>query len=242
MLATGLSVMTPQAACKENRLLAQVPGDELKRLLANAEVVDLPLSYALITPNKRIEHIYFPVNLLGSLVTILEDGSSVESGTVGREGMTGVPVLLNAEKTPMETLVQVPGGAIRIPAIDVKKIFDEGGAFHKLLNRYIHLLFVVASQSAACNRRHSIEARLARWLLMSSDGVGSNQVGITQNFLAVMLGVRRSGVTEAALKLQNEGLIQYSRGSVTITNRKGLEKAACECYDLVKSEYERLMG
>ena len=233
--------MTVESVRKNNKVLAKVSGDELKLLLANAELVDLPLSYVLIEPNKRIEHVYFPVTLLGSLVTVLEDGSSIESGTVGREGMTGVPVLLGAEKTPMETLVQVPGQAIRIPAKDVKKVFDEGGPFNKLLNRYIHLLFVVASQSAACNRRHTIEARLARWLLMSSDGVGSNEIGITQNFLAVMLGVRRSGVTEAALKLQADGLIRYSRGSVTITDRNGLENVACECYHMVRGEYERLL-
>jgi CRP-like cAMP-binding protein len=234
--------MTVESVRKNNKLLAQVSGAELKGLLTNAELVDLPLSYALIAPNKRIEHIYFPVSLLGSLVTVLEDGSAIESGTVGREGMTGVPILLNAEKTPMETLVQVPGEAIRIPAKDVKKVFDDGGPFNRLLNRYIHHLFVVASQSAACNRRHTIGARLARWLLMSSDGVGSNEIGITQNFLAVMLGVRRSGVTEAALKLQADGLIRYSRGSVTITDRKRLEKVACECYHMVRDEYDRLLA
>ena len=234
--------MTTNDIRKGNRLLAKVAKDEADRLLARAEVVDLPLSFVLIEPNKRIEHIYFPVTLLGSLVTILEDGSSVESGTIGREGMSGIPVILNADRTPMETVVQVPGQAIRIPSSHVKKIFDEGGSLYKLLNQYIHTIFIIASQSAACNRRHSIEQRLARWLLMSSDGVGSNEVGITQNFLAVMLGVRRSGVTEAALKLQGDGLIRYTRGSVTITDRKGLEKVACECYHMAKSEYERLLA
>jgi CRP-like cAMP-binding protein len=227
---------------KKNKLLAKASKDEVQRLLARAELVDLPLSYALIEPNKRIEHMYFPLTLLGSLVTILEDGSSVESGTIGREGMSGVPVILNAEKTPMETLVQVPGQAIRIPSNDVKKVFDEGKSLNRLLNQYIHTLFVIASQSAACNRRHSIEQRLARWLLISSDGVGSNEVGITQHFLAVMLGVRRSGVTEAALKLQSDGVIRYSRGSVTIADRKRLETTACECFQMATDEYERLFA
>lgn len=225
---------------KSNRILAKVSKDEADRLLAKAEVVDLPLSFVLIEPNKTIEHVYFPTTLLGSLVTILEDGSSVESGTIGREGMSGIPVILNADKTPMETVVQVPGQAIRIPAIHVKKIHDEGGSLNKLLNQYIHTVFIIASQSAACNRRHNIEQRLARWLLISSDGIGSHDIGITQNFLAVMLGVRRSGVTEAALKLQSDGLIRYSRGSVTIIDRKGLESVACECYEMAKNEYERL--
>jgi CRP-like cAMP-binding protein len=227
---------------KSNRLLARVATGEVDRLLARAEIVDLPLNYILIEPHKRIEHMYFPLTLLGSLVTILEDGSSVEAGTVGREGMTGVPIILNAESTPMETVVQVPGQAVRIHSIEVKRVFDEGKSLNKLLNRYIHTLFVVASQSAACNRRHSIDQRLSRWLLMSSDGVGSREVGITQNFLAVMLGVRRSGVTEAALKLQSQGFIRYSRGSVSIIDREGLQRTACECYGMVRNEYNRLMG
>ena len=172
---------------------------------------------------------------------MLEDGSTIEAGTVGREGMTGVPVMLNAESTPMQTVVQVPGEAIRIHSARVKEVFDQGGGLTDLLNRYIHTLFVVASQSAACNRRHQIEARLARWLLMSSDGIQNDQVAITQDFLATMLGVRRSSVTEAALALQERGLIEYERAKVTIFDRPGLERTACECYGVVKREYERLL-
>lgn len=225
-----------------NRLLDKVPPAELETLRPYLERVRLERSQTLISPQQPISHIYFPINTLASLVTVLEDGSTVESGSVGCEGMVGVPVLLNAETTPTLTVVQIAGDSLRIKAEAVKELFEQDGALHLLLTRYIHTLLVVTSQSAACNRRHDIEARLARWLLMSSDGVNSTELGITQEFLAVMLGVRRPGVTEAAIQLQHDGLISYSRGHVRILNRAGLEQAACECYAVVKGEYERLLS
>lgn len=224
-----------------NRLLRKVGTDELDLLRPHLEVVALIHGQPLITPHESIRYMYFPINALASLVTILEDGATVEAGSVGREGMVGVPVLLNADTTPMQTIVQIEGQSYRIESAVVKRVYDMQKTLHSLLNRFIHTLFVVASQSAACNRRHQVEARLSRWLLMSSDGIGSNEVGITQEYLAAMLGVRRPGVTEAAVKIQDEGLIRYSRGHVQIVDREGLEDRACECYETVRQEYEQLL-
>lgn len=224
-----------------NRLLAKAGTDEVELLRPHLEVVALTHGQPLIVPNEPIRYMYFPINALASLVTILEDGATVEAGSVGREGMVGVPLLLDAQTTPMQTLVQIEGQSYRIDAQLVKRVYDMGKTLHALLNRYIHTLFVVASQSAACNRRHQVEARLSRWLLMSSDGIGSDEVGITQEYLAAMLGVRRPGVTEAAVKIQDEGLIRYSRGHVQIVDRQGLQDRACECYEVVRAEYEQLL-
>ena len=226
-----------------NLLLAKLDPDELKVLERDMERMTLSYSYKMIVPHEPITDCYFPINCLASLVTVLGDGSAVEAGSVGREGMVGTPVILNAETTPMETLVQVPGDAFRVKAETVKALFEQRGRFYTIVNQFVHTLFVVASQSTACNRRHNVVKRLARWLLMSSDGVGSNEVAITHEFLAVMLGVRRAGVTEAAGKLQDARLIEpYKRGGVRIIDRKGLEKAACECYRAVRNEYDRLLA
>ncbi|MBV9211628.1 MAG: Crp/Fnr family transcriptional regulator [Acidobacteria bacterium] len=225
-----------------NRLLSKLPEEELEALLPHLSRVELSHGSVLIAPYEPLRYVYFPISMLGSLVTIMEDGSMIESGTVGREGMVGVPVLLDAAETTMQTLTQIPGEAWRVKSEVIKKLFDEGGAFHLFFHRYMHILFIVASQSAACNRLHKIDARLCRWLLMSSDGVASNELNITQEYLAAMLGVRRAGVTEAALKLQAAGLISYTRGHISILEREQLEDASCECYRRVKEEYDRLLG
>jgi CRP-like cAMP-binding protein len=177
-----------------------------------------------------------------SLVTVMKDGSTVESGAVGREGMAGLPVLLDTGTTLMQTLTQIPGQAVRIKAKILKEAFDAGGALQKILYRYIHTVIVTSSQTAACNRLHHLEVRLCRWLLMSSDGVGSEELFLTQDFLATMLGVRRAGVSEAASQLTGKGLIRYQRGRIKIVDRKSLETSACECYGMVKAEYNRLFG
>jgi CRP-like cAMP-binding protein len=226
----------------ENRLLALMDGDELRELRPDLERVYLKQGTVLIEPNEPIRFVHFPIDALASLVTVFEDGTTVEAGSAGREGMTGVPVILNAKMTPMQTLIQVAGEVYRLPAARLKEAFDRHGPLYVALTRYVHTLFVVASQSAACNRRHTVEARLCRWLLMSSDGIGSDEINITQEYLAAMLGVRRPGVTEAAVKLQGEGLIRYVRGFVEIVDRPRLEAAACECYHMVRDEYERLLG
>jgi CRP-like cAMP-binding protein len=226
----------------QNRLLASLPSEELKRLQPHMEQVSLSHGQAIIKPDEPIPFVYFPLNSLLSLVTVMEDGSTVEAGCIGCEGMSGLPILLDAGTTPMQTLTEIPGQAVRVRAEIIKEAFDRGGALQKLLYRYTHTVIVVGSQSAACNRLHHIEARLCRWLLMSSDGVGSEDLALTQEFLAIMLGVRRSGVSVAANQLQSQGLIRYRRGHIEIIDRKRLETAACECYKMVKAEYNRLLG
>ena len=226
----------------DNRLLARLPPEELELLRPHMEQVHLSHGDSIIEPHAPIKDCYFPLNSLLSMVTTMEDGSSVECGSIGREGMSGVPVLLDAVETTMPTFVQVAGESIRVKAAVVKEVYERGGEFRKILNRYMHTLIIVGSQSTACNRVHRIEERLARWLLMSCDGVGSDEVNITHEYLAIMLGVRRAGVSEAAAKLQEKDLIRYNRGNVLILDRKSLEAYACECYHVVKAEYERLFS
>lgn len=225
-----------------NRLLAKIAADELAFLRPHLETVRLDVGTPLIKPRQPIRDGFFPTTGLASLVTVLEDGSTIEAGSVGREGMVGIPIVLGLETTPMQTIVQIAGEFLRVKAQVVKDLFAQRRTFYQLVNRYVHTLFVIASQSAACNRRHQLSERLARWLLMSSDGIGSDEVGLTHEYLAAMLGVRRSGVTEAAQKLQGEGLIEYKRGGVRILDRKRLTAAACECYGLVKSELDKLLA
>lgn len=225
-----------------NNLLKSITREEFEQLHAHAERVTLKQGETLIKPHEPIRFVVFPETCLASLVTVLEDGSTVEGGCVGREGIAGIPAILDAESTPMQTLVQVGGEAIRIDAKIAKDVYRNGESFRSVTNRYVHTLFIVASQSAACNRKHLVDQRLARWLLMSADGIGREDIGITHEFLAAMLGVRRSGVTESALRLQEAGLIDYKRGSVRILDRQRLENAACECYRIVRNEYERLLG
>ncbi|MBD2127538.1 Crp/Fnr family transcriptional regulator [Microcoleus sp. ZQ-A2] len=225
-----------------NRLLASLPREELTALQPHLEQVSLSHGQSIILPNEPIPFIYFPINSLLSLVTVMEDGSTVEAGAIGCEGMAGLPILLDAGTTPMETLTQIPGQAVRVKAEIIKKAFAQGGALQKILHRYIHTTIITGSQTAACNRIHPIRSRLCRWLLMSSDGVSSEELALTQEFLATMLGVRRAGVSEAASQLQDKGLIRYQRGRIQIVDRKSLEASACECYKVVKAEYERLFG
>ena len=224
------------------RMLAKLPQQELEYLVEGAEALTLERAHPLVNPHEPMRDIWFPVTALASLVIVLEDGSTVEAGAVGREGLVGVPILLGAEITPMQTLIQVPGEVIRVPAARVIEIHGRAGMMRRMFLRYVHFLFVMASQSAACNRRHQMDERMARWLLVSSDGIGSDRVAITHEFLAAMMGVRRPGVTETAQRLQGKGLIEYRRASVDIIDRKGLEAASCECYRVTRREYERLFG
>ena len=226
----------------ENLLLSNLPAAELERLRPHFEQVSLEHGQHAIVPDEPIRHCYFPTGCLLSLVTTMEDGSSVESGTVGREGMSGIPILLEAGTTLMPTFCQVPGEAVRVNSKVIKEAYERSADVRKLLNRYIHVVVVNGSYSAACNRLHTLEQRFCKWLLMSADGIGSDEVALTQEFLAVMLGVRRAGVTEAAIRVQEAGLISYRRGHVRLVDRKGLEAAACECYGRTKAEYERLFA
>jgi CRP-like cAMP-binding protein len=226
----------------ENRLLALLPAHDLDALRSRAEVVSLHHGDSAIVPDEPIKDIYYPLTCLLSMVTTMEDGATVESGTIGREGMSGIPVLLNAGQTTMPTFCQIPGEAVRVRAEYVRDLYERSPEVQRIVNRYVHTVVIVGSQSAACNALHRVEARMCRWLLMSSDGVGSDEVNLTQEYLAAMLGVRRPGVTEIAGKLRGDGLIDYTRGSIRIIDRDGVEKLACECYGRVKGEYERLFG
>jgi CRP-like cAMP-binding protein len=226
----------------ENRLLALLPADELDALRRHADFVPLRHGDHAIVPDEPIRDVYFPLSCLLSMVTTMEDGSTVESGSIGREGMSGIPVLLNAGQTTMPTFCQIPGDAVRMRAAILKESYERSDAVRRTLNRYVHTVVIVGSQSTACNALHRVEERMCRWLLMSSDGVGSDEVNLTQEYLAAMLGVRRPGVTEVAGKLRADRLIDYTRGRIRILDRAGMERLACECYGRVKDEYERLFG
>ena len=225
-----------------NRLLDSLPAAEFEALRPHLERVSLHHGEHAIVPDEPIRHVYFPVNCLLSLVTQMEDGSSAESGSIGREGMSGIPVLLDARQTPMPTFTQNPGDALRIRSDVFKAAYDTGGALRHLLNRYIHTVIVVGSHATACNALHKVEERMCKWLVMSSDGVGSHELRLTHEYLATMMGVRRASVTETAIRLKTAGLIEYERGFARILDRPGLEGAACECYRRTKAEYERLFA
>jgi CRP-like cAMP-binding protein len=226
----------------ENLLLTRLPEDERERLLPHSERVTLRHGEYAIVPDEPIRHVYFPTGCLLSLVTTMGDGSSVESGIIGREGMSGIPILLDAESTPMPTFAQVPGEALRLRAEVLKESYERNAAVRRVLNRYCHIVVVTGSHSAACNRLHNLEERFCKWLLMSSDGIGSDEVAITQEYLAIMLGVRRSGVTEAAIRVREAGLIGHRRSHFRILDRPGLEAKTCECYHATKAEYQRLFA
>ncbi|HEX8853233.1 MAG TPA: Crp/Fnr family transcriptional regulator [Pyrinomonadaceae bacterium] len=232
----------PEMDVTRNQLLSKLPGEELERLRPHFEVVSLAHGDHVIVPDVPIRDVHFPLNCLLSLVTLMSDGACVESGVVGREGMSGIPVILNAGQTTMPTFTQIPGEAIRIKAEIFKAEYERSAPLHTLMNRYMHTVVVVGSQSTACNALHQVEPRFCRWLLMSADGIGSEDVNITHEFLAVMLGVRRATVSEIAGKFQQEGIIIYKRGRLQILARERLEQAACECYRKTREEYERLFA
>lgn len=224
----------------ENRLLAALPLVEQERLLPHLERVQLGLEEKLYEPDQPITHVYFPCTSVGSLLSVMEDGTAVEFGTVGREGMVGLAVFLGAESVPTLAFNQVTGDALRMTAERFRELSREG-VFHHLLHRYAQAMFNQMAQTAACNRVHSLEERCARWLLMTHDRVGRDQFDLMQKFLAQMLGTHRPSVSVAAGMLQKAGFIRYSRGRITVTDREGLESAACECYARVSREFDRLL-
>jgi CRP-like cAMP-binding protein len=224
----------------ENRILNALPDEEYERLAPHLEFIETKHGQTLYQTNQTIDYVYFPNRAMISLVSQLSDGASVEVGVVGFEGMAGLPYVLGVEESPHETMVQIHDGAARMPARVLKEEFKRGGVLQDTLLRYTQSLLLLSSQVAACNRAHSVEERLARWLLMSQDRCLCEDLPLTHEFLAMMLGVRRAGVTTAALALQAEGLIRYSRGHIKITDRQGLEDFACECYTLIKTEFDRV--
>jgi CRP-like cAMP-binding protein len=227
---------------ERNRLLASMPDEVYARLLPHLESVDLPLSYVLWRSNAPILSVYFPRTAVISLMTPVEGEAPVEAATVGWEGMAGVPVVLGAAVTNAQALAQIPGEAARIDAGRIGEVLAEADGARTTLLRYAQALHDQTAQSVACNRRHAIEERCARWLLATQDRVGSDAFPLTHNFLAAMLGVRRASVTVVAGMLQHAGLIRYSRGRITVLDRERLEDASCECYRVVRAQYERLLG
>ena len=224
----------------KNQLLAVLPQEEYERLNAYLETVFLKLKQNLYLPNEPIEYIYFVNSGVASLLNLMEDGTAVEVATIGNEGMVGLPVFLGADRIPGQAMVQIPGDALRMKADVFKDKVTPGSPLHDLLQRYTQTLFNQIAQSAACNRLHSVEERMCRWLLMTQDRVGQNAFVLTQEFLSQMLGVRRPTVSIAASILQKAGLIRYSRGNITILDREGLENASCECYKIIQADFERL--
>jgi CRP-like cAMP-binding protein len=217
-----------------NRLLASLPRKSYRELLPGLAAVTLDFGDVLYEPGARIRDVYFPGGSVVSLLTIVDGHSALEVGLVGYEGMVGIPLALGVDISPVRALVQGSGAAMRMSATSFRKAFDASEPLQRGLHRYTHGLMAQITQTAACNRFHVVEARLARWLLMTQDRLGSGKFRLTHEFLSHMLGVRRVGVTHAASTLQRQGLIEYRRGDIRIVERAGLEAAACTCYERVR--------
>jgi CRP-like cAMP-binding protein len=224
-----------------NHLLGALPPAEAQRWIPLLESVDLPLGHVLYESGAALAHVYFPTTAIVSLLYVMEDGASAEIAVVGNEGIVGVSLFMGGESTPSRAVVQSAGHGFRLKANVMKEEFDRAGPVLHLLLRYTQALITQMAQTAVCNRHHTLDQQLCRWLLLSLDRLQGNQLMMTQELIANMLGVRREGVTEGALKLQHAGLISYARGHITVLDRKGLEKRSCECYSVVKKEYDRLL-
>ena len=224
-----------------NHLLAMLPKEERELIFPHLQPIHLPLGKALYESGDRLEHVYFPTTSIVSLLYIMEDGASAEIAVVGNEGIVGVALFMGGETVPNRAVVQSAGGAYRLPGSVLKQEFARAGAFQHLLLRYTLAMLTQMAQTAVCNRHHSVDQQLCRWLLLSLDRLPANELTMTQELIANMLGVRREGVTEAAGKLQDAGLISYSRGRIVVLDRPGLEARVCECYEVVKKEFERLL-
>ena len=225
----------------KNGLLAALAGEEWQRCKPMLEVVELPLGHVLYESGKTLSHVYFPITAIVSLLYVLENGSSAEIAVVGNEGLVGVSLFMGGASTPSRAIVQSAGHGYRLKAKDMKDEFSRGGPVMHLVLRYTQALITQMSQTAVCNRHHTLDQQLCRWLLLSLDRLEGSELVMTQELIANMLGVRREGVTEAATKLQNAGLIKHSRGHITVLDRTGLEHRTCECYAVVKKEYDRLL-
>jgi CRP-like cAMP-binding protein len=234
--------LTAAHSPQQNHLLAALPAAEFERLLPHLELVPMPLGEALYESGGRLKHVYFPTTSIVSLLYVMESGASAEIAVVGNEGILGVSLFMGGETTPSRAVVQSAGFGYRLKAQVLKDEFNRAGPVLRLLLRYTQALITQMSQTAVCNRHHSLEQQLCRWLLLSLDRLPTNELVMTQELIANMLGVRREGVTEAAGNLQRAGLIHYSRGRITVTNRPGLERDVCECYAVVRKEFERLLN
>jgi CRP-like cAMP-binding protein len=231
------SVNTPS----QNHLLAALPKDDQARFFQHLELVPMALGEVLYESGAQMRHVYFPTTSIVSLLYVMEDGASAEIAVVGNEGIVGISLFMGGESTPSRAVVQSAGHAYRMRGQLLKDEFHRAGPMQHLLLRYTQALLTQMSQTAVCNRHHSLDQQLCRWLLLSLDRLHSNELVMTQELIANMLGVRREGVTEAAGNLQKAGLIKYQRGHITALDRPGLEARTCECYAVVKREYERLL-
>jgi len=226
----------------QNHLLAALPTAEFERLAAHLELVPLPLGEVLYEPGGQLQHAYFPTTSIVSLHYVMESGASAETAGVGNEGVVGISLFMGGDTTPSSAVVQTAGHAYRLESRRLKDEFKLGGLMQHLMLRYTQALITQVTQTAVCNRHHSVEQQLCRWLLLTLDRVSSRELVMTQELVASMLGVRREGITEAAGKLKHAGLISYRRGHISVLERSGLETRVCECYAVVKKEIGRLLS
>jgi CRP-like cAMP-binding protein len=226
---------------RANHLLAALPDAQMAAWVPHLERVELVLGQVLFETEQHEHHVYFPATAIVSLLYVMKNGDSAEIAVAGNEGMVGVPLLLGGFSTPSRAVVQSAGWGYRLSAAMLMRAFQEGGPTTRLLLRYVQALITQMAQTAVCNRHHSLEQQLCRWLLLSLDRLSGNELRMTQELIANMLGVRREGVTAAAAKLQKLGLIRYARGRIQILDRAGLQTCCCECYDVVEKEYARLL-
>jgi CRP-like cAMP-binding protein len=225
----------------QNHLLAALPTSDFQRLASHLELVPMKLGEVLYESGVQLRYVYFPTTSILSLLYVMEDGASAEIAIVGNEGILGISLFMGGETTPSRAVVQSAGHAFRLKAVLLKNEFGRFGPTMHLLLRYTQALITQMAQTAVCNRHHSVDQQLCRWLLLSLDRLQTNELSMTQELIANMLGVRREGVTEAAGKLQGAGLISYQRGRITVLDRPGLEARSCECYQVVKTEFDRLL-
>jgi len=236
------SAMLSPNSPNQNHLLAALPAAEFQRLAPHLEPVPMLLGDILYEPGTQMQHAYFPTTAIVSLHYVMESGASAESSGVGNEGVIGISLFMGGDTTPSSAVVQTAGHAYRLAGRLLKQEFDRGGLMQQLMLRYTQALITQMSQTAACNRHHSVEQQLCRWLLLTLDRVPSRELIMTQELVASMLGVRREGITETAGRLQQAGYIRYRRGHITVLDRSGLETRACECYAVVKKELSRLLS
>lgn len=227
---------------RKNYLLSDLPAKEFDRLLPHLTPVSLNLGQVLYESGDRLDYVYFPTTAIVSLLYIMENGATAEIGVVGNDGILGIALFMGGDTTPNRAIIQSAGEGYKMPAKDLMNEFSMGGKFHNLLLRYTQALITQISQTAVCNRLHSVEQQLCRWLLLSHDRLNSDVLVMTHDLISNMLGVRREGVTLAARKLTKRKLIKNVRGTMTVLDRRGLEGAACECYKVVNDEYNRLLG
>lgn len=233
--------MNYQQDPKQNRLLAALPPAEFERLAPHLDLVAMPLGDVLYESGNPLQHAYFPTSAIASLHYVMENGATSEIAGVGNEGMLGISLLMGGNTTPSQAIVQTAGHGYRLKARLLMEEFNRAGPMMRLMLRYTQALMTQISQTAVCNRHHSVEQQLCRWLLLTLDRLPSNELTMTQELIAGMLGVRREGITETAGNLQRAGLISYRRGHITVLDRSGLESHACECYQVVKKEFHRLL-